>query len=189
MASSSRSSSEWIYGFDISGGNPDQTDALLRVLSYLKENRLKIQLFTDGRNAGVLERIVAQRVGDRMVMEIKGPAALYAALTGEEIDAHELERSIRLTATFDDHQFYTIIPPVRRSDGQISFLSPDEVGLTAQMIESAAQNKKAPYVLQSFDPANSMDEFPASVEAPSGSDMFKYRTAARRYQVMTEIKK
>ena len=62
---------EWIDGFNISGGNPDRADNLISILAYLKKNRLKIQLFTDGRNADVLEKIVAQGLGDRMVMEVR----------------------------------------------------------------------------------------------------------------------
>jgi pyruvate formate lyase activating enzyme len=180
---------EWIDGFHISSGKPDQADELISVLSYLKKTRLKIQLFTDGRNASVLEKIVAQGLGDRMVMEIKGPADLYAKLSGQEIKAGELEQSIRLATQFDEYQFYTAIAPVVRSENQISFLSPDEIGMIAKMIESATQSKKEPYVLRPYDPASTTDAALKSMESLPDSAMFKYRTAARRYQVMTEIKK
>lgn len=180
---------EWIDGFNLSGGDPDRGDDLIRVLSYLKECRLKIQLFTDGRNAHILDKIVAQGLGDRMIMEIKGPAALYPQLAGQEIEDGELERSIRLAAKFGEYQFYTMISPLIRSDGQIGFLSPDEIGLTAQMIEGATQSKREPYELRKFDPAGTTDGLLKSVQALPDSAMFKYRTAARRYQVMTEIKK
>ena len=155
---------EWIDGFNISGGNPDRTDKLIRVLSYFKKNRIKLQLYTDGRNADVLEEIVDQGLGDRMVMEVKGPASLYMKLTGRDIKTDELERSIRLTAKFGDYQFHTIIAPVIRSDGQIGFLSPDEIAVTAQTIEAATQSKKEPYELRLFDPASAMDEALKSVD-------------------------
>ena len=87
------------------------------------------------------------------------------------------------------YKFYTIIVPVIRSDNQIRFLSPDEIGLTAQMIETATQSKKEPYELRTFNPASTMDEAFKPVEALPDGAMFKYRIAARRYQVMTEIKK
>ena len=38
---------EWIDGFDISGGDPANTDALLKVLVYVKQNGLKIQITTN----------------------------------------------------------------------------------------------------------------------------------------------
>ena len=180
---------EWIDGFNISGGNPGRADELIRVLSYLKMNRLKIQLFTDGKNADVLEKIVARGLGDRMIMEVKGPAELYEQLSGQAIDDHELEKSIRLTTKFGEYQFYTIIAPVLHSGDQISFLPAEAIGATARMIEAATQSKREPYELRAFDPASTMDETLKSVEPLPASAMFKYRTAARRYQVMTEIKR
>jgi glutaredoxin len=180
---------EWIDGFNISSGDPARADELIRVLSYLKQNRLKIQLTTSGKNAAVLEKIVARGLGDRMVMEVKGPAAMYELLTGRGIEAHELEQSIRLATRFGEYQFYTTIAPVKRSDGRASFLSPEEIGRTAQMIEAATGSKKHPYELRAFDFINAADEALKSLEALPDSALFKYRAAARRHQVMTEIKK
>jgi glutaredoxin len=180
---------DWIDGFNISGGDPAGGDELIRVLSYLKQSRLKIQLTTNGKNAAVLEKIVARGLGDRMIMEVKGPAEFYGALTGESIDAQELAQSIRLAARFGEYQFYTTIAPVQRSDGHIRFLSPEEIAQTARMIEAATGSKKNPYELRVFDFTNAPDEVAKSVEALSDSAFFKYRTVARRYQVMTEIKK
>ena len=98
-------------------------------------------------------------------------------------------RRLTVEAKFGEYQFYTIIAPVIRSGNQISFLSPDEIGLTAQMIEASTQSKQEPYELRAFDTASTMDEALKSVESLPDSAMFKYRTAARRYQVKTEIKK
>jgi len=180
---------EWIDGFDISGGDPSRAEDLIQVLSYLKQSRLKIQLTTCGRNAALLEKIVARGLGDRMIMEVKGPAALYESLTGRGIDAAELEQSIRLTTQFGEYLFYTTIAPLKRSLDQVSYLSPEEIGQTAQTIEAATGSKKHPYELRAFDFNSAADAALKSVEALPDSAMFKYRAAARRYQVMTEIKK
>ena len=180
---------EWIDGFNISSGDPARADELIRVLSYLKQNRLKIQMTTSGKNAAVLEKIVARGLGDRMIMEVKGPAALYEQLTGRGMDARELEHSIRLTTRFSEYQFFTTIAPLKRGRDQVSFLSPEEIGQTARMIEAATGSKKQPYELRAFDFINAADEAFKSVEALPDSALFKYRSAARRYQVMTEIKK
>jgi glutaredoxin len=180
---------EWIDGFNISGGDPARGDELIRVLSCLKQNRLKIQLTTSGRNAALLEKIIARGLADRMIMEVKGPAELYESLTGQTVDARELEQSIRLTTRFGEFQYFTTIAPVKRSQDEISFLSPEEIGQTARMIESATGSKKQPYELRPWDPACAMAEDLKSVELLPDSALFKYRAAARRYQVMTEIKR
>jgi glutaredoxin/pyruvate-formate lyase-activating enzyme len=180
---------EWIDGINISGGDPARADELIQALSYLKQSRLKIQLIASGKNAELLEKVVARGLGDRMVMEVKGPAALYKPLTGQDIEARELEQSIDLATRFGEYQYYTTIAPLQGSDNQIRFLTPEEIGQTAQMIEAATGSKKHPYELRAFDPASAADEAFKSVQALPDSAMFKYRTAARRYQVMTEIQK
>jgi pyruvate-formate lyase-activating enzyme/glutaredoxin len=181
---------EWIDGFDLSGGDPDQADGLIAVLSYLKKNGLKLQLTANGRNSAVLERVLEKKLGDRMIMEVKGPASLYGRLLGEEIDPEEIFRSIALTAGFPEYTFYTTVAPVVREDGALSYLTPEEIGETAKMIEEATGSKKHPYVLRRYDPNSVLDDAPIKyVEPLPDSAMFKYRTAARRHQVMTEIEK
>ena len=54
---------------------------------------------------------------------------------------------------------------------------------------TATGTKKHPYTLRAFDPSRAHDErFQALAPLPA-NEMFKYRTAARRHQVMTEIAK
>lgn len=180
---------EWIDGFDISGGDSARAGDLMQVLSYLEQSRLKIQLTTGGHNAEVLEKIVGRGLGNRMIMEVKGPAALYASLTGRGIDAAELEQSIRLATRFDDYRFYTTIAPLKHGQGPVRYLSPEEIGQTAQLIEAATGSKKHPYELRPFDFAGAEDEALKSLPAMPDSTLFKYRAAARRYQVIAEIKK
>jgi pyruvate-formate lyase-activating enzyme/glutaredoxin len=180
---------EWIDGLDLSGGDPDQADALIAVLSYLKKNGLKLQLTTNGKNSAVLEKVLGKLLGDRMIMEVKGPASLYGRLLGEEIASDEILRSIALTARFPEYAFYTTVAPVMRADGTVSYLTPEEIGETARMIGEAGGSKKHPYRLRGYDPRRAPDERIRSIEPLPDSAMFKYRTAARRHQVMTEIDK
>jgi len=171
---------KWISGFCISGGDPDRAEELIRVLSYLKQSGLKIQLTTSGKNAAVLEKILAKGLGDRMIMEVKSPGMPYEQITGQAISVQELQQSIRLATQFGEYQFYTTIEPVRRRDGQFSYLTPEEISQTAQMIETATSSKKHPYELRLFNPKSAADEALKSVGVLHSSAMFKYRTAACR---------
>ncbi|MGD9188918.1 MAG: hypothetical protein PVI89_11930 [Desulfobacteraceae bacterium] len=184
---------EWIDGFDISGGDPARTDDLiddlLKVLSYLKQNGLKIQITTDGRNAAVLEAVKEKNLADKIIMDVRGPAALYGSLAGADIDEEELKRSIALATRFSDYRFQTTIAPLVRKDGAVNYLTPEEVGETARMIEAATGSKKHPYQLKAFDPKQTAEDQLKSTEPLPSSALFKYRTAARRYMVMTEIEK
>ena len=180
---------EWLDGIDISGGDPAFADQLVQVMSYLKKNGLKIQVVTTGRNSKVLELLLQKVLVDRVIVDVKGPVQLYQQITGTPIDAEDLRSSIELSSTAPQYSFVTTIAPVVRSDGQIDYITPEEIGSTAHLIEEASGKKKNPYTLYVFDPRKCEDERFKSIEALPSSAMFKYRTAARRYQVMTEIEK
>jgi pyruvate formate lyase activating enzyme len=180
---------EWIDGFDISGGDPDRVADLIQVLAYVKRNGLKIQLTTDGRNADVLKAVLDENLAHRVLMEVKGPAALYGALTGTPLSEAELKQSIALSARAPEYQFHTAVAPLVREDGTADHLTPAEIGETAKLIDAATGSKKHPYQLRPCDPKNASPEALQSLEPLPSSAMFKYRTAARRYMVMAEIAK
>jgi pyruvate formate lyase activating enzyme len=180
---------EWIDGFNVAGGDPQYGEKLLEVLAYLKQNNLKIQVTTDGRNAAVLKSVFDKKLADRVVATVRGPAHLYAALTATAIDERELVDTIALAARFPDYRFYTTIAPLERENGRIEYLTPEEIGETARQIEAATGSKKHPYTLRIFRPQQPADDRFKSIEPLPDSAVFKYRTAARRYMVMTEIVK
>ena len=180
---------EWIDGLNISGGDPSRTEELLQVMAYLKQNGLKTLLTTDGQNPEVLKAVQEKDLGDQIIMEVKGPADLYGALTGKTITPDELKASISLVTQFPDYRFYTMLAPLVEKDGTICFITPEEIGETAKTIEDATGSKKHPYELRPFDPGQATDERLKSQEPLPSSALFKYRTAARRYMVMTEIAK
>ncbi|MGI9570588.1 MAG: hypothetical protein ACR2PH_12855 [Desulfobulbia bacterium] len=180
---------EWLNGINISGGDPAQAEKLILVLSYLKESGLKIQAETSGSNSEVLGDILQKNLIDRIIMDVKGPAELYQGLTGTPVDEDDLRNSIQITSTAPEFSFITTIAPVLREDNTPDYLSPEEIGKTAQLIEEASGSKKNSYRLCPFDPKTSNDERFSSLEVLPASAYFKYRTAARRYQVMTEIEK
>ncbi len=180
---------EWIDGFDISGGDPAQVESLTTVLSYLKSASLKIQVTTNGKNASVLEAIIDKSLCDSVLMEVQGPVGRYVQLVGREIDINELKQSIKLTASAPEYGFFTTIMPLENEGDRLEYLAPEEIGETAKLIEEATGSKKHPYQLRAFDPRSSADDRFKTIEGLPSSALFKYRTAARRYQVMTEIEK
>ena len=173
---------EWIDGFDISGGNPANGEHLLQVLAFLKQNGLKIQATTEGHNATLLEQMISRGLPDRIIMRVRGPAAIYEKLTGASIGRDELSKSITLTAKCKEYQFYTEVDTMEREDGTVGYLTPEEIAETAQLIEKATGSKKHPYQICQVEPQK------ANVEPLPAGALFKYRTAARRYMVMAEIK-
>jgi pyruvate formate lyase activating enzyme len=180
---------EWVDGLHISGGDSSFGDDFIALLCVLKNHGLKLQLTCNGKNALVLEKVFDQGLGDRVIMEVKGPANLYSRLLGESITAEEVTRSIRLTAKFPEYAFYTVLMPLELSGGSVRHMTPNEIGSTAQMIETATGNNKNPYTLRLFDPLRNHDERYKAVEPLAANELFQYRTRARRYQILTEIEK
>ena len=180
---------EWLDGINLSGGNSLHTDSLLQVLGCLKNSGLKIQAITDGRNLKVLEQVQSKKLVDRVIMTVRGPAGLYAALCGSPVDEEELKQSIAMVSRCPDYHFLTFLTAIGRDDGTVEYLTPEEIAETARMIEDATGSKKHPYKLTTVDPEQTENKSLETIEQLSPSDLFKYRTAARRYMVMTELEK
>lgn len=176
----SRLHGEWLDGINASGGYPKEAEHLYTVLSHLKKNGLKIELFSDGRNPDVLEHILNNSLADRLAMEISRIP---------EKGSQDLAQSLASGAKFDDYSFYTPISPKVDADGNIGFMTPEQVADIAQFIETATGSKKHPFVLKPWQPSEETDPALKQFESLPDSAMFKYRTMARRYMVMTEIEK
>jgi pyruvate formate lyase activating enzyme len=180
---------QWIDGIHVSGGDPAQSQAFIEVLIFLKKQNLKLEIETDGLNAALLGQVLEQRLADRVVMQVRGPAELYASLT-PRIDMAEVKKSIALVASSESYHFYTIIAPVVRemADGeQAGYISPEETGAAAELIKVAAGDSRQPYYLKAFDPRTAADERLKEFEPLSKNELFKYRTMARKHQFKTEL--
>jgi pyruvate formate lyase activating enzyme len=188
----SQLSKGWIDGLHISDGDLTMARAFVAVLRFLKKCGLKLQLDTYGKNASVLDQLLAQGIGDRVVMDVKGPLALYRSLFGKEVDKIEIKKSIALATKFPEYEFQTTIAPIIRSEGEtpeISYLTTEEIGETAKLIKDATGSHKHPYLLRLFDPDICMNDRLKSIEELPQNAMFRYRTAARKHQVLSEIEK
>ena len=94
-----------------------------------------------------------------------------------------------MTARFNEYQYYTAVAPLVDDDGTIRYLEPEEISQTAKLIEAATGSKKHPYLLRTFDHSQAADERLKNIDPLPQTTLFRYRTAARRYMVMTEIEK
>ena len=182
----------WMDGIHVSEGDPSLADDLIAVLGYIKKNGLNLQLDTDGRNGSVLEKLLEHKLGDRVVMEVKGPLSLYAYMLKKEIDPEEIKSTIRVVAKSPEYRFQTTVAPVVRQEKgtqTIGYLTPEEIAETAKLIQEVTGSNKQPYLLRVFDPSNASDQRLKAVEKMPPNALFPYRSAARRHQVLTEIEK
>jgi pyruvate formate lyase activating enzyme len=188
----SASQKGWVSGVLVSGGDPAAAGELCAALGFLQRSGLKLELKTDGRNAAVLEMLLGQRLGDRVVMDLKGPEALYPALTGAPVDPQDIARSMALVARFGEFRFETTVGPVRRGGGdrpEISLLTPEEVAEAARWLKEATGSHRQPYRLRGFDPQVCPDQDLRRLGKVEPDALFRHRTAARRHQVSAEIER
>ncbi len=179
----------WIGGIHLPAGDPAALNDLEALLLFFKNQGLKLRLDTDGRNAHVLEHLRGRGIGDRVVMEIKGPPVLYHILTGGVVDAEEICRSMKAAASFSDRRFETRVAPVVDAAGGLRYLTPEEIAATACWLKEVTGSTKQPYFLRWFDPTACADESFRAAEPLPREALYRHRTAARRHQVFTEIAK
>jgi len=178
----------WVAGIEVSGGDPGAIEDLVRVLTFLKSSGLKLEVQTQGRNPGVLARLLDAGLSDRVVMEVKGPPERY----GDDPAPADVRRSMVLTARAADHRFETTVAPfipVGEGATGVVYPTPEQVAATARWLAEATGSAKQPYRLRPFDPALCADERLRSIDPLAADALVRYRSAARRHQVLTEIEK
>jgi pyruvate formate lyase activating enzyme len=179
--------SGWIGGIHLSAGDPAALKDLEAVLLFFKNQGLKLRLDTDGRNAEVLEHLGARGIGDRVVMEIKGPPELYPALAGCFVDTAEISRSMTATTRFPDRRFETKVAPIADAAGVLRYLTPEEIAATACWLKEATGSSKQPYFLRRLDPSACTDQNLRAAAPLPRQALLRHRSAARLHQVFTEI--
>ena len=181
---------QWVDGIHISGGDPAHGEEFLNVLFYLKQQRLKLQIETNGVNVSLLEQVLERGLAERVIMEVKGPLELYDSLLTQAVDPQEIKRSIARVSQCSDYYFYTAIAPIIREKDeldQFSYITPEEIAKAALLIKEAADDNRQPYKLKVFDPRTVTDPRLQACETLAKNDLFRYRTMARKHQFKTEL--
>ncbi|MEL7563276.1 MAG: hypothetical protein AAGU27_00050 [Dehalobacterium sp.] len=178
---------EWVNGIHISSGNPDYAEEFLAVLRYLKGHNMKLQIDTNGRNSAILKQVLDGNLADILIMNVLGPQQLYSQLAGQDVDVEDIKTSLAIVPSFPTFKIKTFITPIEREDRTISYLTPEEIGQTAKLIEEGTGSKKIPYLLKAINPKEANNVKFKTLEPLS--NLFPYRTKARDYQVFTDIEK
>lgn len=184
-----------ISGLNIHGCSLDTPDSpgpvFLDILKFFATQGLIMELDTDGRNPEFLKKVIEQNLVRKLTFILRGPARLYADITGTPLDQDDLAASLRLlgkagkgpTGGFD----YKIILPVAafmQKEKGVAFLSPEQAADAAAFAQEATGSKTHPFFIAPQLPAKQTGLSPLADPA-----FFKYRTQCRRYMVKTEILK
>lgn len=86
-----------LEGVAISGGEPLLNEDMPELLSDIKALGYKIKLDTNGTNPAMLEKLIAEKLVDRVAMDIKNSPELYPLTVGRaDFDIAPVERSKEL---------------------------------------------------------------------------------------------
>jgi pyruvate formate lyase activating enzyme len=152
----------WIGGLNISACADGQDAAFLEILRLLKAGGLSTEILCNGKNAALLRKILDEKLADRLIFRL-------AAGIAEESD--ELSQSLRTAkecAGKAETLFFLDI------QGPGGCLAPEEAAEFARLTAEATGDNRLP--LRIFN-SNTED----------GINLLPYRTAARRWQVLTEL--
>ncbi len=172
----------WVSGLDLSLAGGPLSDSFVDVVTFLKVSGLNVQIGTDGHHSSLLQRLVDKSCIDRLVFNIWGPVVLYEAICGIPIDEPDLAQSLSIAQTCPEYQIHLPLKTFKRDGGASDIITPEEAGLTAAFIEQATGKKTHPFYLKNSISAEDQ-------EMLGSINLFKYRTACRRYMVKTEILK
>ena len=65
----------------------------------------------------------------------------------------ELVQSITLAIQAPDYKIVLTIHPVKRDDGELTYITPEEAAQAAALVEQTTGNKKHPFLIRSLSPS------------------------------------
>ena len=142
---------DWVNGVTICGGEPTLQPDLVPFIKAVRGRGLAVKLDTNGSNPALLASLLAEKLVDYVAMDIKGPRFLWPAYAGVEGHEAAMAESAALVARFPEHEFRTTVAPIVRGDGEISFLTVQEMAAAARFIAQTA-GPDARYYVQKFVP-------------------------------------
>ena len=143
---------EWVTGVTICGGEPTLQEGLIPFIEQVRAKNLSVKLDTNGSNPRVLERLLGEKLVDYVAMDVKGPRFLWQATAGVEGHEDAMSESLRLVSRFPVYEFRTTVAPVVRGDGEISFLTVQEMSAAARLVVQATGSDAHKYYVQKFVP-------------------------------------
>ena len=169
----------WIDGLDVSAGDPAAGEEFLAVLRHLKEQGLRTELRADGRNGDLLERVIEDRLADRLVFDPVGSAEVYEGAFGTPLSEEDLCRSLSLAVRAPEVRFVLTLRFLSRAGGA-AWLSAEEAARAAELTAEATGDRHRPFLVRAGDP-------PPGEAPPPNPALFKYRTACRRFMPKTDL--
>ena len=151
----------WIGGLNIAACDKETASFFLEVLRFLKAGGLATSLAANGKNAFLLESILAEKLADK----------LEFVLTGSGKNSPELAASLAAVKKYAGNVEKSFTLDIYGPEGVIT---PAEVAETAKLMAEFTGDNRLPLRIACSSPDQSVNLLP-------------YRTESRRWQVLTTL--
>lgn len=139
----------WISGLYVSQVKDGEEEKFLELIRLLSKGGLQVCLQSDGRKADLLEKIMAENLLAKIVVNIPGPADIYPdAVGGIAPSAEELKKSIALARGHKDHVVRLWLTPIRPAGAAPYWITPTQAGEAAKMVAEACGEMTMPFAIQ-----------------------------------------
>lgn len=168
----------WIDGVVISGGEPCLQQNIVDFIREIKDLGFPVKLDTNGSEPKMLNELVKMNLVDYVAMDIKAPLTeQYQKLSGKNIELGPIKQSIEilLNTKHIDYEFRTTVVP--------DCLSKENI----VTIAAAVQGSKR-YVLQQFNPKETLDTSLQSVKPYSSADIDEIIAECKKFIPNTYIR-
>ncbi len=180
MVTRSDLSHGWVSGLTIVPADKSVSDSFVKIVSFLKDNGLQTQIESKGANSLVLEQLIEKKLIDRFEFILHGPAEIYETAAGFSLAEKELADSLALLEKCPEYKIILPVLPFLAKDGQKQIIAPETAAKAAEFVAQTTGKKTHPfYVKDEVEENDGIGEV----------NLFKYRTACRRFMVKTEILK
>jgi hypothetical protein len=173
----------WISGLNLSRCPDGQEDKFLELVRLLATGGLKVFMVSDGRKPELLEKMLAENLVSKMVLNVYGPADVYPDAGAQAPSQDDLGKSINLVRQHANGVIRLWLTPLTRADGSQYYISPEQAGEAAKMVLKANGDVPTlPFGIQA-DP-----EKVKGLE-PLGDNLLPYRAKVRNSLAKAEILK
>lgn len=139
----------WISGLDVSKCPDGQEDKFLELVRLLAKGGLQVYLLSDGRKPALLEKILAEDLVSKMVLNVYGPADVYADADAAAPSQEDLMKTINAVRKHQNFVIRLWLSPLKKADGTLYYISPEQAGEAAKMVlKAAGDDPSLPFVIQ-----------------------------------------
>jgi len=136
----------WVDAIMITGGEPTIHPDLPKVLKLIKEKGYLVGVETNGTNPEMLEKIVNEKLADRISMDVKNSLDKYEMTVGAKVDTDRIKKSIELLKNSPiEYEFRITLAP--------GLVEKEDIAKVGELIKGA--KKITP---QQFRPLRNLDK-------------------------------